>query len=321
MTFHVIALQEVSDVLSDQSLTRRDWLVAFGILVASLIISFAISKLLRRIIEHGIGHGFASIAVARFASYLSFLLGLFYAMTTLGVRVGPLLGALGLGGIVFALALQGVVENFVSSVILQARRPYTIGDSVELDGHVGVVTDIDSRTTLLRSLDGTQVRIPNSNVTSSTIVNLTREPIRRSTLQVGVAYNTDLLQARTTLIDAIGRVPRVLSKPAPMVHVTGFDASSIGFEIHYWHESDIPSGLAARTDLAIAVHTALDAHGVDIAFPQLVVWNAKSSQGPVYESEQHLDVVELKHKGIHSSAKNGRKPIAAKLRRPVRRQP
>ena len=121
-----------------------------------------------------------------------FLIGLSYALTVLGVRVGPLLGALGLGGLVLALALQGVVGNFVSSVILQTRRPYTVGDTVLLDGHVGVVEDIDSRTTQVRGLDGTHIRIPNVNVAGATIVNLTRNPVRRSSLAVGVAYETDL---------------------------------------------------------------------------------------------------------------------------------
>ena len=88
-----------------------------------------------------------------------------------------------------------MVGNFVSSVIVQTRRPYTVGDTVELDGCIGVVEDIDSRTTQIRALDGTHVRIPNANVVGATIVNLTREPVRRSSLAAGVAYDTDLEQA------------------------------------------------------------------------------------------------------------------------------
>ena len=83
-------------------------------------------------------------------------------------------------GALLADSLQPVVGNFVSSVIVQTRRPYTVGDTVELDGCIGVVEDIDSRTTQIRALDGTHVRIPNANVVGATIVNLTREPVRRS---------------------------------------------------------------------------------------------------------------------------------------------
>lgn len=310
-----IVAQNTSDVLVDGSLTSGDWLRAGAILVGAIVLSVIVSRLLRRVISHGLGAGFASIMLARLASYVAFLVGLFYALTTLGVRVGPLLGALGLGGLVLALALQRVVENFVSSIILQARRPFTIGDTVELDGRIGVVADIDSRTTLLRSLDGTQVRIPNSNVTATTIVNMTREPYRRSSLDVGVAYDTDLVRARDTLTEAIARVPRVLAQPSPAVNLVGFGDSSIGFSILYWHDSDVPSELAARTDLTIAVHQGLNAAGITIAFPQLVVWSGGREDVPYSEPPEE---VLSSYPGAESTSP--RKRSAPNFRRPNRRK-
>ena len=122
--------QTSSTPIIDDSLTGTDWLTAGLIVVASLVLAMAISRILRRIIGHGIGPGFAAILTARLIAYVVFLIGVSYALTTLGVRVGPLLGALGLGGLVVALALQGPVESFVASVIIQARRPYTVGDTV-----------------------------------------------------------------------------------------------------------------------------------------------------------------------------------------------
>ena len=209
-----------------------------------------------------------------------FIVGLSYALTVLGVRVAPLLGALGLGGLVLALALQPVVGNFVSSVILQTRRPYTVGDTVELEGCIGVVEDIDSRTTQIRSLDGTHVRIPNGNVVGATIVNLTRQPVRRSSLAVGVAYDTDLQQATDVIYDALARVPRVLTEPEPSVNLDGFGDSSIGFSVLYWHASDVPSELAARHDLVVAIHQAFAASSITIAFPQVVVWSGEPKARP-----------------------------------------
>ena len=80
------------------------------------------------------------------------------------------------GGLVLALALQGVAENFFGALILQSRRPFTIGDTVELGEHIGVVKDIDSRTVVLRTLAGTWIRVPNSKVLEDPIVTLTAEP-------------------------------------------------------------------------------------------------------------------------------------------------
>ena len=184
-----------------------------------------------------------------------------------------------------ALALQGVVGNFVSSVILQTRRPYTVGDTVELDGRVGVVADIDSRTTQIRGNDGTHIRIPNANVAGATIVNLTREPLRRSTLAVGVAYDTDLQQATDTIYEALARVPRVVASPEPAVILEGFGDSSIGFSVLYWHASDVPNERATRHDVVLAIHQAFAAADITIAFPQVVVWSGQPRPDRLYGGE------------------------------------
>ena len=280
-----VLAQTDSESLLDAPLTGADWIKAGIVLVGTLALAAAVSRILRRIVTRGIGQGFAAILTSRFIGYAVFLIGLSYALTVLGVRVGPLLGALGLGGLVLALALQGVVGNFVSSVILQTRRPYTVGDTVVLDGHIGVVEDIDSRTTQVRGLDGTHIRIPNANVAGATIVNLTREPVRRSSLAVGVAYDTDLQQATEAIYAALERVPRVLPDPAPTVNLDGFGDSSIGFNVLYWHASDVPTELAARHDLVLAIHQAFAAESITIAFPQVVVWSGQQRPDRLYGGE------------------------------------
>ena len=123
---------------------------------------------------------------------------------------------------------------------------------------------------------------------SSTVVKLTRRSTQRSTLEVGVAYNTDLQRAREVLLAAVARVPKILAEPPPTINIAGFDQSSIGFNILYWHNSDVPSELAARTDLAIAVHQAVAA---DIPYP-----------------------------GLASSESTEGSRLAARLRRPIRRK-
>ena len=283
--FVALLAQSDGNSLLDDPLTHADWIKAGIILVCTMVLAVAVSKILRRVVARGIGHGFAAILTSRFLGYAVFIVGLSYALTVLGVRVGPLLGALGLGGLVLALALQGVVGNFVSSLILQTRRPYTVGDTVNLDGHLGVVEDIDSRTTQIRGLDGTHIRIPNANVAGATIVNLTREPVRRSSLLVGVAYDTDLQQATDAIYAAVERVPRVVVEPKPAVNLEGFGDSSIGFNVLYWHASDVPSELATRHDLVLAIHREFAACSITIAFPQVTVWSGQQRPDRLYGGE------------------------------------
>ena len=292
MNIHTIATSistlfirvDTEDVLLDDSLTNGDWLRAGGILVGAIVIAIVTSRVARSLFGRALGSGFAAIITARLIGYLVFLIGLVYALNTLGVRVGPLLGALGLGGLVLALALQKVVENFVGALILQTRRPFTIGDTVELSDHVGVILDIDARTTVLRGLDGSMIRIPNGEVLNTPIVNLTRERRRRSEIGVGVAYDSNLDEATRVLRAATARVQRVASHPAPQVLLRQFGTSSIDFTIYYWHQSDVPSELAATHDLVLAVHHALADAGITIAFPQMVVWPGHDAAANPYDA-------------------------------------
>ncbi len=297
MTWFVAVLaQSDSAALLDDPLTGGDWIRAAAVLVGSVLLAVVVSRVLRRVVSRGLGPGFAAIITGRLSAYAVFLVGLSYALTSLGVRVGPLLGALGLGGLVLALALQGVVGNFVSSLLLQTRRPYTVGDTVELDGYIGTVEDIDSLTTQVKTRDGRHIRVPNANVANATIVNLTRDPVRRSELAVGVAYDTDLQHATGVIYDALERVPRVLLDPEPEVFLEGFGDSSIGFIVLYWHGSDVPSERAARHDLVLAIHQAFAAESITIAFPQRVVWSGAAESGELYEGQ--VDVVNMSRPGL-----------------------
>lgn len=277
-----VLARQADPVLTDRALTGVDWLWAGGIVLGSITVAIAMNRITRAALGRALGTGMAAIVTARLIGYLLVLIGLVYALSHLGVRVGPLLGALGLGGLVIALALQKVVENFVGALILQARRPFTVGDIVTLNDQTGFVVDIDSRTTVLRGLDGTTIRIPNGEVLSATIINLTRERVRRSELDVGVAYDTDLERATETLRAAVTRVPRVLAQPAPAVLLRRFGASSIDFTIFYWHASDVAGELETTHDLILAVHHGFADAGITIAFPQLVVWSGTSGDPNPY---------------------------------------
>ena len=108
----VVTIQVEPEIV-DGSLTGTDWLRAGSVMVAAIILALVVARVTRRLLGAAMSTGFATNTVARISAYIVFTMGLFYALSTLGARVGPLLGALGLGGLVLALALQKVVENFV----------------------------------------------------------------------------------------------------------------------------------------------------------------------------------------------------------------
>ncbi len=273
------------DGLVEDSLSSTDWIQAGVVVVVAIVLAIVANRVARSIGERTIGPGFASLVIARTIGYVIVLVGFIYALGGLGVRIGPLLGALGLGGLVLALALQGVAENFFGGLILQSRRPFTIGDTVELGDHIGVVKDIDSRTVVMRGLDGTWIRVPNSKVLKDPIVTLTTESFRRSRLTVGVAYDTNLADAAEVIVAALNRVARICDDPPPLVVLRQFGSSSIDLDVYYWHASDVPAELAATHDVMLTIHQAFAVEGITIAFPQVVVWpGAVSDESPYGES-------------------------------------
>lgn len=284
--------------LVDDSLSSTDWIRAGVVVLISIVLAVIANRVTRSICERTIGPGSASLLIARVVGYVVVLIGFIYALAWLGVRIGPLLGALGLGGLVLALALQGVVENFFGGLILQSRRPFTVGDTVLLGDHRGVVKDIDSRAVVLRGLDGTWIRLANSAVLKDPIITLTQEPLRRSQIVVGVAYDTELRVATGVLVEALGRVTRISDDPPPLSVLRQFGASSIDFDVYYWHASDIPAELAATHDVILAIHQALAAAGITIAFPQMVVWSGHEPDDRLYDGS--VDDVYTDHPGVRA---------------------
>ena len=252
-------------------LTAQDWITA-GVTVVAFIV---LGRLARAVVERIVRRTDSEGQIARFVGHLVqnllALVGLIYALNTLEVRIGPLLGALGITGIAIAFALTAILENVFASVVLKTRRPIRVGDQITSNEVSGTVEEINFRTVVLRSFDGESVVLPSSLVIQDTIVNHTERGTRRTVLTVGVSYRTDLPRAREVILRAVGEVDGVLPTPPPEAWVTTFGESSIDFEVRYWHVPDIASVFRIRSGVAMAIKAAFDAEGIEIPFPQRVV--------------------------------------------------
>jgi small-conductance mechanosensitive channel len=209
--------------------------------------------------------------IERVLVYLVFVVGFLYTLAALRVQLGPLLGALGIGGIALAFALQDTLQNLVAGIILQARRPFRRGDQVHIDRYEGIVEDVDLRNVSLVTFDGLNVFLPNKTVLENPIVNYTRTPTRRTQLEVGVAYRTDLSRAQQVLVDAALTTPGIERSPAPAAWVKEFGESSITFVVLFWHTVNRTGVWQARSNLATTVHAAFQDAGIEIPFPQRIV--------------------------------------------------
>lgn len=255
----------------NEPVTWVDWAVAAGIFLGGLVGGRILHKLLVRAVRRGDAEGGSAEAIGRVAAFVVASVAFIYALIALGVRLGPFLGAIGIGGVAVAFAAQAILANFLASVILQMRRPFRRGEQVSTNGVDGTVEDVNFRTVVLRTYDGERVLVPSSKVLNEPIVNHTRLGRRRTSLAVSVAYDTDLDKAVRVLTEAVRGVPEVFVDPEPDVHVEQFADSGVELLVRFWHAPDIASLYRARTAVAIAVKQALDDAGIVIPFPQLVI--------------------------------------------------
>jgi len=193
-----------------------------------------------------------------------------------GIDLGGLIVAGGFLGIVIGFASQSVVSNLISGLFLMIEKPVRQGDNVELpDSNVsGTLLDINSFSSRIQQFDGTVVRIPNEKVFTSNIRSFALSEIRRSDVTVGIAYKEDIKRAIAVMKDAIEKnVTYSLMEPGPTFWVTELGDNSVNIWVRVWHPRD---DLAEVMPILLTIiKNALDAEGIEIPFPQRVVWNAK----------------------------------------------
>lgn len=241
------------------------------VFVASIVVAVVLRRLLVRVVDREAGRHLGR-TVGRFLSVVVVTVGAVLALDVTGVAIGPLLGALGVGGIALAFAAQDILANLVSGVLLQVRHPFRIGDQIRSGDYEGIVDDINLRTVELTTYDGLTAYLPNAEVLRNPIINFTRTPFSRTEIDVGVAYSTDLEHALAVLLGACRRADGVQDAPPPEAWVKAFGESSIDIAVRYWHAADIASTWRVRSAVAIAVKQSLDGAGMTIPFPQRTLW-------------------------------------------------
>lgn len=270
MSFVLVAAQ-AKEAIVGEPLTARDWIVAGAIALVGMAMAKVLTSVVSRAAGRDEGQTAAAEAVGRAVGLVLAAVSLVYALGVIGVRLGPLVGALGIGGLALAFAGQNILANFLASIILQLRRPFRRGDQISVAGCEGTVDDVNFRTVVLRTFDGERVMVPCAQVLTTPIVNHTTLGRRRTTLSVSVAYDTDLDEALSALRKALRREDGVLDRPDPEVWVESFADSGISLAVRFWHAPDVATLWRTRSDVAVAVKRALDEAGICIPFPQRVL--------------------------------------------------
>ena len=246
-------------------------LTAILIVVISLYLAKLISNLLKRVLERREADREVTILLATITRWSIIVAGIITALQRF-FNVTAFLAGLGILGFTIGFALQNIMQNFVSGVILLIEQPFEVGDNVELSGYGGAVLSINLRTTEMRTLDGLIVMIPNADVLSNTITNYTRADRRRIELPVGVSYGSDPAVARQIVLEAVKNVPGFLGDPEPMVVFHTFGGSSVDMSAYFWIDTSKTNPLAAQDAALEFIKAALEKNGIEIPFPITTVY-------------------------------------------------
>ncbi|MBI4244454.1 MAG: mechanosensitive ion channel family protein [Planctomycetes bacterium] len=204
------------------------------------------------------------------------VIGILLVLHSLHVEITPILGALGIGGLAGALALQDTLANFFAGLHLAADRPIRVGDFIRVGEHEGFVEEVGWRSTRIKTIQNTLVVIPNSLVSQSSIINYSLpEPTTALVIPVGVSYSSDSRKVESILHDvlakAINELPELESTLPPKVRFTGFGDSSLNFLAICFIKNFAKRG-RITTELCHRIFERFGKEGIEIPFPIRTVY-------------------------------------------------
>jgi len=237
---------------------------AVVIVIVGFIVSGAIGDLLKRWLDKKDLEPPVKSLISRAVRLGVLAIAAIIALGTCGIDIGPLVALMGVAGVGIGLALQGVLGNLVSGLLIIFTKPFRVGEYIEIVGEYGQVNIIDLFTTTLIHPDKSRVVIPNRKISGEILHNY--GTIRQHDITVGVAYHTNLAQAIAIIQNVLAVNPSLLKDPSPVVAVKDFGESAITISIKPWSKLSDFGDTAAQLKLAVA--EAFRANRIEIPFPQ-----------------------------------------------------
>jgi len=194
----------------------------------------------------------------------------FAVLGEFGFKLSHLLGAAGIIGIGVGFASQTSASNIISGFFLMAEKPFEVDDIITVQGTTGVVLSIDMLSVKLRTFDNKYIRIPNETLIKSEMTNITRFPVRRVDVPVGVAYKEDIGRVRKILLDVAQKNPLCLIDPQPLVIFNGFGSSSLDMTLLAWAAK--ADWLNLKNSIYEEIKVRFDEEGIEIPFPHVSLY-------------------------------------------------
>lgn len=246
---------------------------------ALLIIGFVIAKVLSRLSLRFIEKIFTKHTrqlIQRATYYGIFTLFVFSALLELGFNLNVLLGAASVLTVAVGFASQTSASNFISGIFLMAERSFVIGDVIKVGSTVGEVLSIDLLSVKIRTFDNLFVRLPNESLIKSELTTLTKFPIRRLDMKIGVAYKENIKKVKSILEKVAFDNPLCLEEPKPLYIFQGFEDSSLALQFSVWAKRE--NFLELKNSMYEQIKYAFDEENIEIPFPHLSLYTGNNTE-------------------------------------------
>ena len=269
-------LREIVQVLEHEKLPLGKssvsvWDLLMGVFTVAVTVLLAMwsaaaieSRLMRSQLQPNL-----RVVLSRVAKAVLLVLAVLFGLSAVGIDLTVLSvfgGALGVG---LGLGLQRIASNYVSGFIILIDHSLRLGDLITVDKYYGTVSQINTRYTVIKAMDGTEAIVPNEMLVSTPVTNHSyTDSSVRAVVKVSVAYDSDVERAMTIMTEVAAKHPRVLADPAPGAFLTGFAADGIDLELGVWIGDPQNGTLSARSDMALEILRRFRAEGIAIPFPQ-----------------------------------------------------
>lgn len=243
-----------------------------------LVIGFFIAKLANRYSLRFIEQIFTkhtSQLVQRGVYYLILMLFVFSALMELGFNLSILLGAASVLTVAVGFASQTSASNFISGIFLMAERSFVIGDIIKVGNTVGEVLSIDLLSVKIRTFDNLFVRLPNESLIKSELTTLTKFPIRRLDMKIGVAYKENITKVKAVLEQVAFDNPLCLEEPKPLYIFQGFEDSSLSLQFSIWAKRE--NFLDLKNSMYEQIKIAFDKENIEIPFPHMSLYTGSNT--------------------------------------------
>jgi len=254
-------------------------LIVFGMIILALSVGAGtlVTRGMTTVLARRIEARLLRSVLARGAGVLVVLAGTYVVLRVAGLTQLALtvVGGTGLIGLALGIAFRDITENFLASIFLSMQHPFETGDLIEVAGVTGYVQQLNVRTTILMTLDGSLVQIPNATVYKSNLRNFTSNTNRREDFTVGIDYAVLITDAQELARQVLVDHPAVLQDPEPSVFLDSLGSSAVNLRVYFWLNGREHSWLKVRSSVIRLVKRAFQEHGItmpdderEVIFPQ-----------------------------------------------------